>query len=207
MLQPLFITILIPSHLFFCRKKSSKYFSVNNSDERDDGADADGCWNLKSREEFAKSLTDEELERYGGKAKLEEPPSNRYFKYTHLNEIVMHHGNCKTAEEKENMILFVHFLKGLLDPDPCERWTAYQASAHPFLTGKAGRRLKKPEGGLKSEHDVIWSPPWDPSICRRKLSFKQGALSRPRRLRKPTPGIQAEPPDNRLTQLSSPTYV
>lgn len=187
------------------RKKTMKYFSLN-SDARDNGVD--NGWKLKTREEFAKSLKKEELERYGGITKLEQPPANRYFKYKHLQEIVMHHGNCKTIEEKENMILFVHFLKGLLNPDPCERWTAYQASAHPFLTGKAGLLLKKPEGGLKSETDVNWSPPWDPSICRRKLSFKQGTLSRSHRRRmSSTPRIRSEPQDNlnRPTSLTSPT--
>ena len=31
---------------------------------------------------------------------------------------------------------FIHFLKGILVIDPDHRWTAAQASFHPFLTGE-----------------------------------------------------------------------
>jgi hypothetical protein len=67
---------------------------------------------------------------------------------------------------------------GLLDPDPWKRWTAFQASQHPFITGQSGQLRKKgPETKLdyKEENqanrhfDVYWVPPWDPGICRRKL--------------------------------------
>ncbi|EED88177.1 hypothetical protein THAPSDRAFT_37862, partial [Thalassiosira pseudonana CCMP1335] len=68
-------------------------------------------------------------------AKLEQQPTNRYFKKKKLEDIVMHHGVCNTKKEREQLGLFVHFLKGVLDPDPWKRWTAHQASMHPFLTG------------------------------------------------------------------------
>jgi hypothetical protein len=67
---------------------------------------------------------------------------------------------------------------GLLDPDPWKRWTAYQASQHPFITGLSGQLRKKTaetkldmkeENQANRHFDVYWVPPWDPGICRRKL--------------------------------------
>ena len=154
-----------------------KYYALSQDTKESDNKGID--WKLKTPEEFVTSLSKDELERYGGAAKLEQPPANRYFKYTHLHDILLHHGNCKTPAEKESQSLFVHFLKGLLNPDPCERWTANQASSHPFITGTSSRRrLTSTRGAKPNSIDVNWSPPWDTSICRRKLSFKQGPLSR-----------------------------
>lgn len=167
---------------FNYRKKTLKYYALDEDFKNTDTEKTD--WNLKTREEFASSLSETELERYGGAKKLEQPPANRYFKYTKLHDIVMHHGNIKTAADKELLSLFVHFLKGLLNPDPCERWTAYQASSHPFITGGSGiRRLSQDKKPINDLKDVNWSPPWDPTVCRRKLSFKQGVLSKSNRRR------------------------
>lgn len=178
------------------RKKSLKYYALNK-DAKDTNDDSTG-WKLKTREEFATSLSKEELERYGGATKLEQPPANRYFKYTQLHDIVIHHGNCKTSAEKESLSLFVHFLKGLLNPDPCERWTAYQASSHPFITGgSTRRRLSQEKNSINGVKDVNWSPPWDPTVCRRKLSFKQGSLNKPNRRRQSL--SRREPPADKIT--------
>jgi len=49
-----------------------------------------------------------------------------------------------------------------LDPDPWKRWTAHQASMHPFVTGDIR------EAQLRAR-EFHWVPPWDPSICHRKL--------------------------------------
>ncbi len=78
----------------------------------DDSSPKSSCWRLKTKEEFSKSLSTEELQKYGGMSKLEQPPANRYFKYKLLRDIVIHHGNCKTSDEKNCLMLFVHFLKG-----------------------------------------------------------------------------------------------
>lgn len=186
---------------FRSRKKTMKYFILNR-DSYENGGDK-VAWVLKTREEFVNSLSNEELERYGGKQKLEQPPANRYFKYKHLNEIVMHYGSSKTPEEKETLVLFVHFLKGLLNPDPCERWTAFQACSHPFITGnRVGLRLKVPDGHLQSDKDITWSPPWDPSVCRRKLSLKQ--VGRTQRRKAATPRLRDIPKEGRPKSLTSP---
>ena len=85
-----------------------KYFSINETEPGSGGA----AWKLKTREEFLKSLSEEELNKYGGIAKLGQPPANRYFKYKLLRDIVLHHGHCTSSAERESLILFVHLLKG-----------------------------------------------------------------------------------------------
>lgn len=69
-------------------------------------------WRLKNREEFITSLSEDEKKRFGGQSKLEQQPTNRYFKKKLLGDIVMLHGNCSSPAEKESLVLFVHFLKG-----------------------------------------------------------------------------------------------
>jgi hypothetical protein len=67
---------------------------------------------------------------------------------------------------------------GILDPDPWKRWTAHQASHHPFITGgpfEQRRDSTLNAEDLKEENqanlicDIYWEPPLDPGICRRKL--------------------------------------
>lgn len=80
------------------------------------------------------------------------------------------------------MVFFTAFLTGILDPDPWKRWTAHQASMHPFVTGVI------PDSHRRSK-EFYWVPPWDPSICHRKLlsvkkarekkaSLRHGSISR-----------------------------
>lgn len=136
-------------------------------------------WRIKTLKEYIHGLSPHELKKKGGIAKLEKQPSNRYFKRTRLADILMMHGHSASNHDKEALGLFVHFLLGILDPDPWKRWTAYQASMHPFLTGSTSYRRRSGvettvtggahlEGSLE-EFDIYWVPPWDPSICRRKL--------------------------------------
>ena len=140
-------------------------------------------WEFKSRQEYIAHLTEEEKRSKGGLSKLEQQQTNRYFKKKRLEDIVMHHGVCNTRKDRERLGLFVHFLKGVLDPDPWKRWTAHQASMHPFLTGSSVYRIKAGSsggggiggvnggnsGGVARPYDIHWVPPWDASISRRKL--------------------------------------
>jgi dual specificity protein kinase YAK1 len=135
-------------------------------------------WRLKTQQEYVRSLTGAEIQKKGGIAKLEKQPGNRYFKYKRLVDIVTSHAHSVRNDDEELLPSFVHFLYGLLDPDPWKRWTAFQAIQHPFLTGDA-RQLQKKSPGMKLnqteqnlanlELDFVWQGPWDPSICRRKL--------------------------------------
>lgn len=131
------------------------------------------AWEFKTRQEYINFLTEEERRSKGGLSKLEQQQTNRYFKKKRLEDIVMHHGVCNTKKEQEQLCLFVHFLKGVLDPDPWKRWTAHQASMHPFLTGSSVYRIKSREGDGAKPYDIHWVPPWDASISKRKLMLIQ----------------------------------
>jgi hypothetical protein len=167
-------------------------------------------WRMKTLREYIQSLSANEIRKKGGLAKLEKQPTNRYFKRKRLADIIMLHGQASPGTSKEELGLFVHFLlgaciwnscrtflsfamylvslcffcflSGILDPDPWKRWTAYQASMHPFITGSVAHRRRQgihttgssPAQGDQidnaiREYDIYWVPPWDPSICKRKL--------------------------------------
>jgi len=146
-------------------------------------------WRLRTREEFLSSLPEKEKDQCCGLSKYEQQPTNRYFKTKLLEDIVMLHGSCSSDEEKEVLGLFVHFLKGVLNPDPCERWTAFQASMHPFITGNTSW-IRRRRGDVKTNNtrnislnstnsksqviwDIQWKPPFDHAVCRRKLSLRE----------------------------------
>jgi len=160
--------------------KSGKQSDFSNESPQD-------SWHLKTREEFIDSFSAEEKLHCGGLSKYEHQPANRYFKRKLLEDIVMLHGSsCSSSGEKESLGLFVHLLKGMLNPDPCERWTAFQASTHPFITGNTSRirRKRSDETGANSKTegnnstepvawDIRWKAPFDCAVCRRKLALRE----------------------------------
>jgi serine/threonine protein kinase len=150
-------------------------------------------WRLKTQQEYITSLSQSEIKKKGGLAKLQKQPGNRYFKLQKLADILMLHAKNISVEEKDALSSFVHFLYGVLDPDPWKRWTAFQALQHPFLTGEFGQfRMKSSEMKLdpKEENqanlklDLYWQAPWDPAICRRKLLNVQKMREQQQALRK-----------------------
>eukprot|EP00931_Biecheleriopsis_adriatica_P039175 TRINITY_DN22413_c0_g2_i1.p1 TRINITY_DN22413_c0_g2~~TRINITY_DN22413_c0_g2_i1.p1 ORF type:complete len:1219 (+),score=211.20 TRINITY_DN22413_c0_g2_i1:96-3659(+) len=86
-------------------------------------------WKLKSKEEY---------ERDDHK---KEPMQKKYFNFRSLEQmidLVPYRPNLSKRilkEEKERRICFLQFLGGLLQIDPRLRWTAKQASFHPFIMG------------------------------------------------------------------------
>jgi Protein kinase domain len=71
-------------------------------------------WRMKTQNEFIASLSQNEIKRKGGLAKLEKQPANRYFKRKKLADIIFHKGQGGGLhEEKEQLQLFVHFLYGM----------------------------------------------------------------------------------------------
>ena len=169
-------------------------------------------WRLKTQKEYIESLSPNEIRKKGGLAKLEKQPGNRYFKRKKLSDILALHVKSASQEDKRLLPSFVHFLYGLLDPDPWKRWTAFQAVQHPFLTGDLDRLRPKPsdvnldpreENHANLLLDVFWQAPWDPAICRRKLlnvqkirekyqTGRRGSASRsqgPRRNDRVSPGF------------------
>ena len=69
-------------------------------------------WRLRTQQEYIASLSQNEIRKKGGLAKLEKQPANRYFKQKKLCDIIMHKGQSGSAEDKELLNLFIHFLYG-----------------------------------------------------------------------------------------------
>lgn len=171
-------------------------------------------WRIKTQQEYINSLSPSEIQKKGGRAKLEKQPTNRYFKKKKLADIIMLHGHVSSQEDKEELASFVHFLLGILDPDPWKRWTAFQASQHPFLTGI--RPHRRPTGPDSDALGVYWLPPWDPSICRRKLLNVQKIREKQQSLRRnfgrstyDTDRVIVDTPDKfrRLSEATSLTAI
>lgn len=147
------------------------------------------AWRLKTQKEYIQSLSPSEIRKKGGLAKLQKPPANRYFKQKKLVDIIMLHGHLYCREEKATLGLFAHFLMGILDPDPWTRWTAYQASMHPFITGSTSHRHRSlpPASSTAPNREVeniLWAPPWDAAVGRRKLLDVERTRERQRALRR-----------------------
>ena len=69
-------------------------------------------WREKTQQEYIASLSQSEIRKKGGLAKLEKQPMNRYFKQKKLVDIILHKGQSTAVEDSENLQLFVHFLYG-----------------------------------------------------------------------------------------------
>lgn len=69
-------------------------------------------WRVRTQQEYIASLSESEIRKKGGLAKLEKQPTNRYFKRKKLFEIIIHKGQSGSPEDKEALDLFVHFLYG-----------------------------------------------------------------------------------------------
>jgi serine/threonine protein kinase len=135
-------------------------------------------WRLKTQQEYINSLSQSEIRKKGGLARLQRQLGNRYFRRTKLNNILVSHAKTSTIEDKELLPAFIHFLYAVLDPDPWKRLTANQALQHPFLTGNLSQlQTKKPdvkkniteEIQANRELNMYWEPPFDPTVYQRKL--------------------------------------
>jgi serine/threonine protein kinase len=84
-------------------------------------------WRVRTQQEYIQTLSQSEIKKKGGLAKLEKQPANRYFKRKHLADIVAHKGQSGSPEDRDSLDLFVHFLYGKgswLDI----RWIAWRLS-------------------------------------------------------------------------------
>ena len=90
--------------------KANKYFTRYRPNDPS-GEKKKPQWRMKTQAEYIKSLTDAEIRKKGGLAKLEKQPANRYFKRTRLCDIIMLHGQ-HVVDDKEFLGTFVHFLYG-----------------------------------------------------------------------------------------------
>lgn len=155
-------------------------------------------WRIKTQQEYVESLSPSEIRKKGGLAKLKKQPGNRYFKSTKLADIVVH-AQSSIGEDRNLVQAFVHFLYGILDPDPRKRFTAFQAAQHPFVTGDLSLlQVKsdnmdlnsKEENQANLELEVYWPSPWDPALCRRKLLTVQRMREKQQAMRR---GMSSRP--------------
>jgi len=138
-----------PPDVFLEGKNGTKYFRRTQAD----GEGSPPRYRLKTPEEYARETG------------TEIPTLKRYLRYDRLDEVIM---KCPLAdkvkltqeqkqEEMQRRACFLDFLLGLFRVNPFERWTAKQATTHPFVTGAA---FSKPH-----------QPPLDSKVNERKLSF------------------------------------
>ena len=69
-------------------------------------------WRIKTRHEYIASLSQSDVQKKGGLAKLEKQPGNRYFKRKALSDIVLHKGQNGKQEDLRLLKSFIHFLYG-----------------------------------------------------------------------------------------------
>ncbi|KAL7577733.1 hypothetical protein ACA910_010497 [Epithemia clementina (nom. ined.)] len=169
-------------------------------------------WRLKTLREYIVSLSQNDINKKGGLAKLETQPGNRYFRRTRLPDILTLHAQNLQGEERELVPAFIHFLYGLLDPDPWKRWTAFQAMQHPFLTGALHQLRRKTERDKFDPKDTnhanlhlefYWKPPWDPAICRRKLLNVQKMREKQQAMRRSLASTRPTTPRGSAQRLGS----
>jgi serine/threonine protein kinase len=86
--------------------------------------------------------------------------------------LLLHHGQDMSMDDEILLPAFVHFLYGVLDPDPTTRLTAFQALAHPFVTGNLDElrpAVIRPgcTGGLLANRElgIFWQVPPDPNVA------------------------------------------
>jgi serine/threonine protein kinase len=123
--------------------------------------------------------------------------SKKYFKYKSLPDIVTNYpfkeglspqeiqkGTIylywfNISKEKDARKAFIHFLSGLLNPDPERRWTPLQAKNHPFIKGEPfnGTFVPEPTPTIKQTPPKVI--PW--GIEGGTLSQKPVSMSYPER--------------------------
>jgi hypothetical protein len=124
-------------------------FSVSRFDNSDHDPNhgtapqpAVASWRIKTQQEYIRSLSpNEEIRKKGGLAKLEKQPTNRYFKRTKLSDIIMLHGKATSAEEQDELALFVHFLLGILGCGPMETMDGIPGITTPIIIGGRTNRI------------------------------------------------------------------
>lgn len=133
-----------PNWMLEMGKNTNKFMVKLNQDEPYNFGHK---YRLKTVEEFNADFKD-----------ANEKPGKQYFKWSKLNDVVMNyripkhiqHSNELIRQELEQRECLIHFLNGLLNINPLERWTPQQASLHPFLTEQSFNGDWYPPGCLPS---------------------------------------------------------
>lgn len=112
------------------------------------------------------------VEEYNSDFNSTEQVGKQYFKWSKLDDIIRNYRISKKISaspqllenEMQNRESLIHFLYGVLNSNPLERWTPQQALLHPFITGQP--------------FDKNWYPPGTlPKKLVRHPSLPEGATS------------------------------
>lgn len=81
------------------------------------------------------------VDEYNSEYNARETPGKKYFSNQYLPEIIRNYqcdGSASTDDNMEmvNRDCMCHFLLGVLNLSPLERWTPHEALSHPFITGQ-----------------------------------------------------------------------
>ncbi|VEU21359.1 DEKNAAC102786 [Brettanomyces naardenensis] len=105
--------------------------SLNLINRRVDQATGKKLYGLKSAEQYSRECH------------TKEQPGKEYFKDRYLEDIIMNYrmptrsiAKPTIDKELENRKCLIHFLRGILNLNPLERWTPQEASMHPFVTSQ-----------------------------------------------------------------------
>lgn len=115
----------LPPAWMLSEKKAECYVYKYRSDE-------DGRWHYRLKT----------LEEYNAEYNTHEVPGKQYFSETTLPGIIRNYqwdhlgDSTDTQTEMINRDCLCHFLMGVLNLSPLERWTPHEALMHPFITGQ-----------------------------------------------------------------------
>ncbi|KAK4792154.1 hypothetical protein SAY86_022589 [Trapa natans] len=142
-----------PDYVLKEAKNTSKFFkcvgSAHNSGiaEASDGASVKSIYEVLSEEEYEVR-------------ELKKPNIGKeYFNHMNLDAIVKNYPYLKNLtnediiKENQSRMAFIDFLRGLVEFDPAKRWSPFQASRHPFVTGEPFKCPYKPP--LESSRLVV----------------------------------------------------
>ncbi|XP_027345337.1 dual specificity protein kinase YAK1 homolog isoform X2 [Abrus precatorius] len=131
-----------PDYVLRDAKNTSKFFKCIGSLQNIENSESS-----KNGRSVYQALTVEEYE-----AREMKKPSigKEYFHHMNLEAIVTNYPYRKNlpkediVKESQARLALIDFLKGLVEFDPAKRWSPFQASKHPFVTGEPFTHPYKP---------------------------------------------------------------
>lgn len=135
-----------PNWMLEMGKNTLKFMTKKEQDSQTDiTSNGESKFRLKILEEFNSEYP-----------KANEQPSKQYFKWTKLEDVIRNYKIPKNIQHSQDLIdqevanrqCLLHFLSGILNLNPLERWTPQQASLHPFVTNQPFTGEWFPPGAL-----------------------------------------------------------
>ena len=183
----------VPPDFLIESKNGSKYFTLNTTKEvTEHGTASNENEQLQSNRQGEASVHLEghapskyrikTPEEYAAATNSAVPVLKKYLRYSRLEEVIMKcpvANKSKMSNEQKTVEMmkrkcFLDFLKGLFNLNPFERWTAKQASGHPFITNAAytGHYIPEPDKRNQSREADFF-------IQSQKLRYAQSSSSVP----------------------------